>query len=250
MKRLIGILLLSTLLTACVTETSGPPPIQAAPPEAQLQSLVDLAVGYIRNRDYNRAKDILNRALRIDPESAQAHNAFGLVYQLEGDDELADIHFRQATTDRSYSRAFNNYGAFLFSQGRFDEAIEMLQIAANDRFYENRPLVFENLGRAHLRLGNKEAAEQAFMRSTRLNPRQGRALLEMAHLRYEQRNYVEARSYYRRFVNSSDQNARSLLLCVRISRIFNDTDSEASCALTLRNIFPASDEYKQLEATQ
>ncbi len=250
MKRVLSILLLSTVGTGCVTETTGPAPLQAAPPAEQLQALVDLSIGYLRNRDYNRAKENLNRALAIDPNSAQAHNAFGLVYQLEGDDDLADAHFRQATADRSYSRAYNNYGAFLFAQQRYKEAIEKLEVAAQDRFYENRPLVFENLGVAYLRLGDVENAEQAFARATRLNPGQPRALLEMAHIRFDQKNYIEARQYYRQFVNSSSQNARSLLLCVRISRIFNDTNSEASCELTLKNIFPASEEYKQLEASK
>ena len=196
------------------------------------------------------SKDNFIKALKIDPNSPQAHNAFGLVYQLEGDDEQADIHFKKATADQSYSRAFNNYGAYLFTQGRYQEAIEKLEVAANDRFYENRPLVFENLGVAYLQMNNQEAAEQAFTRATRLNPNQSRALLELAHIRYDEKNYVESRYFYRQFVGSSQQNARSLLLCVRISRIFDDTDSEASCELTLKNIFPVSEEYKQLEASK
>ncbi len=250
MKRLLAGLLLTGLLSGCVTETTGPAPLQAAPAAEQLQALVDLAIGYIRNRDYNRAKENLNRALSLDPNSAQVHNAFGLVYQLEGDDELADSHFSRATTDRTYSRAYNNYGAFLFAQGRYQEAIDKLEVAAEDRFYDNRPLVFENLGVSYLRLGDTENAERAFARATRLNPGQPRALLEMAHIRFEQKNYIEARQYYRQFVGNSNQTARSLLLCVRLSRIFNDTDSEASCQLTLKNIFPASEEYKQLEASR
>ena len=250
MIRSLPVLCFVLLLSACVTETVGPPLIKPAAPEAQLQALVDLSIGYIRNRDYNRAKENLNRALKIDPNSPQAHNAFGLVYQLEGDDEQADIHFKKATADQSYSRAFNNYGAYLFTQGRYQEAIEKLEVAANDRFYENRPLVFENLGVAYLQMNNQEAAEQAFTRATRLNPNQSRALLELAHIRYDEKNYVESRYFYRQFVGSSQQNARSLLLCVRISRIFDDTDSEASCELTLKNIFPVSEEYKQLEASK
>jgi type IV pilus assembly protein PilF len=248
MKRLV-VVLLSLTLAGCVTETSGPQPPQAASETDQIQALVDLGMGYVRNRDYIRAKEVLLRALEIDPNSHPAHNALALVHQVEGDYKLAELHFKRATTDRSYSRAFNNYGAFLFSEGRFREAVEKLEIAAEDTFYENRPLVFENLGVAYMRLGDQANAERSFVRAARLNPTMPRALLELAHMRYEQQNYVESRQYYRQFVNSSEQSARSLLLCVRLSRIFSDADSEASCRLSLRNIFPASDEYKELEAS-
>ena len=248
MNRIL-ILLFAMLLNGCVTETSGPQPPQAASLDDQIQALVDLGMGYVRNRDYIRAKEALSRALEIDPSSRPAHNAFALVHQVEGDYDLAEYHFKRATTDRTYSRAYNNYGAFLFSQGRFQEAVDKLEVAAEDTFYENRALVFENLGVAYNRLGDREKAEQAFVRAARLNPRMPRALLELAHMRFDEQNFVESRQYYRQFVSVSEQSARSLLLCVRLSRIFSDADSEASCALSLRNIFPASDEYKELEAS-
>lgn len=245
--RIALLLVTVVLLAGCVTETSGPQ-LKPASPEKQMQTLVDLGIGYIRNGEYSRAKDNLNRALTIDPDSPQVHNAFGLVFQLEGETKLADSHFRQATSDKSFTRAFNNYGAFLFAQGRYREAIDQLNVAANDQFYPNRPQVYENLGVAYAQLGEMSNAEDAFIRATKLNPTQGRALLEMADIRYKQQNYVESRDYYRRYVNSSSQSARSLSLCVRLARIFKDENSEASCALTLRNIFPASNEAKMLEA--
>ena len=248
--RQLTILVIAVLLAGCVTETKGPQQMQPASPEKQLQTLVDLGVGYIRNGEYARAKDNLNRALAIDPNSPRVHNAFGLVFQLEGETDLADRHFRKAISDKSYTRAFNNYGAFLYAEGRYREAIEQLKVAGEDQFYQNRPQVYENLGVSYMQLGDMENAEAAFLRATQLNTSQGRALLEMAEFRYRQQNYVEARDYYRRHVNSSSQSARSLWMCVRLARVFGSENDEASCSLTLKNIFPASDEAKLLEASR
>ncbi len=250
MIRVLPIILVLGLLAGCVTETRGPQPLKPAPPEKQVQTLVDLGIGYIRNRDYARAKDNLTRALEINPNSPQAHNGFGLVYQLEGEDELAESHFKKAIANRNYTRAFNNYGAFLFAQGRYRESVEMLEVASQDRLYQNRPSVFDNLGVAYQRLGENEKAEAAFLRATQLNSQQGRALLELAEIRYGQKNYIESRAYYRRHVANSSQSSRSLWLCIRLSRIFDDNDAEASCALVLKNVFPASDEYKWYEASK
>lgn len=249
MNRLLVVLAFSALLSACVTEVTNPQN-QPASKEKQVQTLVDLGIGYIRNGEYARAKDNLNRALSLNPNSSKVHNAFGLVFQLEGENDLADMHFRTAANDKTYTRAINNYGAFLYSQGRFREAIDQLKIAGEDQFYQNRPQVYENLGVAYTQLGEISNAEASFIRATQLNPNQGRALLEMSEIRYQQQNYVEAQDYYRRHVASSSQSSRSLWVCIRIARVFSNENDEASCSLRLRNIFPASKEAKLLEATQ
>jgi type IV pilus assembly protein PilF len=93
-------------------------------------------------------------------------------------------------------------------------------------------------------LERRGEAEQAFTRSVQLNPGQSRALLEMTDIRLQQRNYVEAQGFYSRYNQSARQNARSLWLGVQLARIFDQQDEAASYALLLKNIFPASAEYK------
>ena len=66
----------------------------------------------------------------------------------------------------------------------------------------------------------------------------------MTDIRLQQRNYVEAQGFYSRYNKSARQNARSLWLGVQLARIFDQQDEAASYALLLKNIFPASAEYK------
>ena len=63
-----------------------------------------------------------------------------------------------------------------------------------------------------LQLGKREEAESYFSRSLRLDGRQPRALLELAMMAYEDKQYVPAKRYYDSFSQMSDQTARSLLL--------------------------------------
>ena len=234
------------LLGSCVTEVSGPR--SKADPEKQLQSYIDLGVGYIRNGEYARAKENLTTALELDPKSPEAHHAFGRLFQVEGDYDLAETHFKRAISlDRNFTQAQDTYGAFLYGQERYEEAIEHLIIAADDRLYQNRAQVFENLGVCHAKLGNVDEAQSAFLRATQLNPKQSRALLELAEIRYTQRNFVESRSYYRRHTSASSQSARSLLLCVKLAVVFDKRDDAASGSLTLRNVFPNTAQYREYE---
>jgi type IV pilus assembly protein PilF len=239
----LALIMTVLLLAGCVTE--GGQPKRKVNTEAQVESLLGLGVGYIRNQEYGRAKENLTKALSIDPTSASAHNLFGLLFQLEGEPDLAEDYFQRAIRlDPKFSMARNNYGAFLFEQGRYLEAIEQLEICAEDRLYGARSMVFENLGVSYQQLSRFEAAEVAFTKSLQLNPSQGRALLELAEIRFEQRRYKESDQLLQRYDMLAQPSARSLWLGIRLARLFNKTDDEASQALALKNIFPTSKEYQ------
>ena len=243
-----GWLLAGLLLSGCVTETTGS--VWESDPKRELRARVDLGVGYLSTNEFGRAKENLVKALEIDPDSAEAHNAFGVLFKMEGEVELSEEHFKKAlSSNRHFTQARNNYAAFLFEVGRYEDAVKQLRIASEDRLYQRRPQVFENLGVSLLHLNGIAEAEEAFMRSVQLNPKQPRALLELADIRFSQQNYVEARSYFRRHQGVAGQSSRSLWLCIQISRIFGAEDKEASCSLVLRNIFPASEEYKSYRLT-
>ncbi len=249
MKSLIKATMLVSLLAlgGCVTETSTRIEPAGVPAEI-VKGQLDLGIGYLRNGDYTRAKEKLNRALEIDPRNSAVLATFGMVFQLEGEYELADKYFRDAVRFAPESaQARNSYGAFLFAQQRYEEAIKQLSVASEDRFYPNRAVVFENLGRAYKRTGDMDAAKASFTRAQRLNPDQARALLELAEMSYEEQDYVRAREFYTRHHRVAPATSRSLWLCVRISRIFGDDNQEASCAEALEGIFPASDEYRQFK---
>ena len=242
--RLMIIFVIAGLLTACASNNQRSNELPAVVAEA-VQSQHDLGVGYLRNGDYQRAKEKLNRALEMDPKNAKVHGTFGLLFQLEGEPQLAERYFKSAVRyDPDSAQVRNLYGAFLFSQRRYPEAITHLSRASENRFYPNRPSVFENLGVAYLRVGDPSNAEHAFTRAVQLNPEQPRALLELATLRFEQRNYAEARTLYRRHTTVAPKSPKTLLLCIRLSRIFKDSNEEASCAEALEGIYPNSQEYQ------
>jgi type IV pilus assembly protein PilF len=237
----IGLVLLSGCASSTDNKTDSPP----QNPE-MLQRHLDLGIGYLRQGDYQRAKEKLNKALEIDPKNGVVHATFGVLFQLEGENDLAEKYFKNAVRyDPDSAQARNSYGAFLFADKRYKEAVEQLEIASENRFYVNRPTVFENLGVAYTRLGDLESADYAFTRAVQLNPEQARALVELAQIRFEQRKYTEARQLYTRHARVAQTSPKTLWLCIRLARIFGDHNEEASCGEALEGIYPASDEYRK-----
>ena len=96
-----------------------------------------------------------------------------------------------------------------------------------------------------LMMNERAEAKAYFERALRLDVRQARALLEMAELSYEDKNYVQARTYYDSYVAVSEENARSLLLGSRLATIFHDRDKAASLGLQLKRLYPGTPEYQQ-----
>lgn len=243
----VPLVFIMSLLSGCVTTTTGYMAREIDPAQV-VDKLNDLGIGYLRQGNYTKSKENLRRALELDPSSSVTHTTFGVLFEREGEFKLAEEHFRQAVHhDPEYSRARNNYGAFLFARGRYEDAIRQLSVASEDRFYPLRPQVYENMGVCYQKMGESVKSEAAFLKAIQLDFSRTRALLELAIIRYDQQDFTEAKRLYERHITVTQQSSRSLWLCIRLARTFDDLDKEASCTLVLKNIFPASEEFKQFQ---
>jgi type IV pilus assembly protein PilF len=234
---------LALLISGCITtETGGP---QVATTKQKSQAFLELARGYLEKRDYVNARRPLEQALRVDPTSAEAHVLMASVYLADGDTELAEGEYKDALRhEPRNAMARNNYGSFLFSEGRYKEAAQQLKVAADDTSYVRRGQAYENLGFTQLKLNQAADAEQSFLRALMLNAAQPRSALELADLYFKAGDFVRSTEYFDTFNAMARPTARSLWLGVRLSRVRGDEDRVSSFALALKNLFPDSPEYR------
>lgn len=248
-----GIVLLMTLLlmlSGCVTETTSRL-AQNKNPDKAVKAYVDAGMLYMQRNKMENAHRSLKRAYDIKPDDASVNNALALFFSIEGDKKLAEKHYRQAiSADERNSQARNNYAAFLFEQGRNEDAIEQLEMVTKDYLYDRRSTAFENLGVCYLKINDPEQAEQAFNRGLKLNPDMPLALLEMAQLKFDQKAYKTAAAYLASHEKLSRPSPRQLWLGIRLQQVLGDKDKQASYELALRNMFPDSTEYKAYMAAK
>jgi len=242
--------LLAGLLAGCVSSGNVDPMRTEQGRSEARDAYVQLGIGYLQQGEAGRAKTPLRKALELDPRSAGAHAALALVFQSEMENDLADQHYREALSSRNDARILNNYGSFLFEQKRYAEALERFTQASSDNLYPERARVFQNMGMAALQLGQKDKAETYFTRALRLDSRQPIALLELALMAYEEKQYVPSKRYYDSFSQLSEQNARSLLLGIRLAKVHEERDKAASLALQLKRLYPGTTEYQHFLSEQ
>lgn len=244
MIRILRLICVAALLTGCVTESTGGS--KPAPPGEQLRAHLDLARGYLEKRDWNRAREPLERALQIDPRSAEAHTLMAVLYQAQKEPDRAEQYYRQALRyDPSNAMALNNYGSFLYSRGRFEEALGPLRRLVENPDYRERAQAYENLGFAELRVGNEERAGVAFERALSFGSVLPRSGMELARLAFESGDYSAARTYYDMYRGRARRTPANLCLGLRLARVAGDENQQASHEIALRNLFPDSAEAKR-----
>lgn len=231
------------LLTGCVTEVSNPI-FQEKNPEEAASISVKAGMEYLKAGLYDRAHYHFNRALKLNPKSAETHNSMALLYKTTGEVELEESHYKKAVRyDKNYVVVRNNYGAFLYRVGRYKEAIKHLQKAADDSSYESRTAALVNLGLCAAQLERFDLAENSFKKALKINGQLSRPYLELADIYYFQNRFEEADRSIKIFGSRARHTPRSLWLGIRIAQFVKDKNAEASHILALKNLYPNSEEY-------
>ena len=102
------------------------------------------------------------------------------------------------------------------------------------------------MGRCYRELGQDEAAQKAFIKALRLNPRAVLPNLELADLYFQEDRARLAWDYYQQYVQRSDrQSARSLLLGAQLASTLDYKDQLSSYALALENLYRRSPEFRE-----
>lgn len=240
---------LTVILSGCVTETTGKPlrPIDKA---KALELHIKLAQGYVDKGNRESARHHLRKAYDIDKGSAEATAVQAMLYQLEGEPKLAEESFKKAIKGKkNFTLARNNYGVFLFQAKRYEQALEQFEAAAADLDFDGRAQALVNVGRTALQLGNNEKAKSAFEHASILDRNLTEAFIELADMNFQRQEYADAKKNLDRHMALGQPSARSLLLGIRLERVFGNKDKEASYLLMLKNRFPYSKEYLEYKQT-
>jgi tetratricopeptide (TPR) repeat protein len=114
----------------------------------------------------------LQKALELNPDYPEAHNAMGILLHLAFNrPEEAIQHYNKALELRpAFSDAKTNLANVYLSQARYDEAIKLYESALNDMLYLTPFIAQGNLGWALYKKGQTERALQSIKAAVTTNP--------------------------------------------------------------------------------
>lgn len=253
------LMLLGMATVACSSQQIIPaPPSSTTPggsgktaktPQESAAIWVQLGQHYLEQGKLELAKEDLQKALKFDPKSVDAHTVMATLYDRVGDRTSAEQHYREAADLSPATGATNNnYGLYLCKLGRFDQAQKRFDLAKADGFYSARDLVYLNSGTCILLAnGSLDAAEDDFRRAVEINPKNGQALYQLASVLYQKNDYFKARAFIQRFDALGQASPDALLLARNIEVKLGNTGAARDYAQRLREQFPDSTQTRSLD---
>ncbi len=242
-------LLLGALNTACssLPEEEERPRTRSPLTNQQASSIyVDKGVNYMESGQYEIALQDMQKAIELDDENSEAHNALAVLYQRIDDRSQADSHFREALSLKSDNfGARNNYGRFLCLNERPQEAFEQFALVIGTKLYGQPWIPLTNAGVCAHAIGQLPQAESYLRKALSANPGFPPALLELARLSRETGQAIAARGFLQRYLSASGPSPEALMLGIEIEMGLGDSQAAADYMQTLRSKFPDSTEVMQ-----
>ncbi len=201
--------------------------------------IVGAAYGYLpRQEAITKASNAINKALELDPTSAEAYNSLAyLKFRLEWDWKEAEKNFRKAIDlQPGYASAYERYALFLGCMGRTDEAIKFMEKA-----YKLDPLspsVSTGVGRMYHFAGYYDKAIKQYEKTLKMNPDYVEAEFALS-ITYEQKKmFDKAILHLKKSIKLS--NGRLIMIAI-LGRIYAKTGN-------IQDALKVKDELKKLQS--
>ncbi len=240
LKKIIIITLIFVALSACST-TQDNESENRYHPKAAARFNMQLGIAYLQAGKNERAKSKLLTALAQDPNSAAINNAMAYFLEKTGQPNLSEEYYKHALRIApSEGAALNNYGAFLCRHKRYAEAEKHFLKAVKDGAYIQAAEAYENAGLCALENKQEMFAEKYFIKALERDPTRVNALIELADLSYQHKDYEKAHKYLERYNEQQSDNARSSSLSLRVAKKLGLHKEEAKYASLLKKNFTKS----------
>ncbi|WP_417762136.1 type IV pilus biogenesis/stability protein PilW [Shewanella sp.] len=204
-----------------------------------------LGLAYLRKGDSEQAKLNLDKAMQYAPEMEQVNVAMAYYFESVGELQKAEETYDRAIDTRDATGdAANNFGVFLCKQGKYEKSERMFLRAIDTPKYTRTASSYENLGICMRKAGDDTKAKQYFSMALKYEPHRRVALLEMAQLEVESRNFKAAKRMLQQYNKVATMSAQSLATAIKIENGLGDVEAAKRNGVLLLAKFPSSPQAK------
>ncbi|MCH8550560.1 MAG: hypothetical protein LAT62_01405 [Natronospirillum sp.] len=241
LQSLLAGLMLMALMAGCASVGT-----QASPEDSETaQRYVDIGFRHIEFDNRQQARRAFREAMSLDSNVSGSYLGMAMVYQAEGEPELAEDYYQRALSMSDQTEYRHAYAQFLFRQGRIEESEQRYREVTGDPDYVNRGAAFEDLAVLNLFQGDRESAKIHFDRAIVLNRMLPMPYWHLANLHLSEGNYDRAMQYYEGFeslvsADVMDHTEDSLILGLRVTEAVEREETYSGLLEILQDRFPES----------
>jgi len=244
----LPVILLISLLSACAGQTPKEQKKEKTDKQGAVIN-VQLAAGYIQRGEWEVAKNKLEKAIKLDKEYVPAYTTMAVLMSMINKPLEAENYYLEALDLAPKNPELqNNYGTFLCKNGKYKEAFEQFEKAINNAFYDTPEVAHANYGYCLLQSSKPDykKTEEHLRFALKANPKLVSALLAMAELGIDTRQYLMARAYTQRYHALVKANAHSLWVQIQAEYALGDKEYFLQLSKKLIKRFPQSEEVALL----
>lgn len=204
---------------------------------------LELAANYFESGKTTVALDEVKQSLATDPKYADAYNLRGLIHMRLNDYAQAEDSFVRALSESPQNFAIvHNYAWLLCQQERYAEADQQFERALASRTYAMRSKTLMTQGLCRVKAGEKETAENAFLKAYELDVTNPIVAYNLANLLLQRGELSRAQFYIRRLNNTDLADSASLWLGIKVEHALGDSVALGQLASQLKRRFSDSRE--------
>ncbi|AUZ05775.2 MULTISPECIES: type IV pilus biogenesis/stability protein PilW [Vitreoscilla] len=247
--KIASILAVSFLaLSACSSsKLKEPTKAEKAQDLARIQN--QLAIEYMNAQDYRAAIEAIDKSLAIDSRSLNALLTRAEIYHyLKMTDKAEESYQRALSIEPNSAEVNNNYGWYQCNTlGRIAESLTHFDVALADPTYPTPFIAYYNKGICSARLGQYAQGEALLKQALAANPQFTVANKELARLKMNEGQDALANTYFKIYQSQIQRlSADDLLLGWQISHRVGHIQAAAEYEMQLRSTYPYSDELRQM----
>lgn len=190
---------------------------------------ISLGIGYLKNKQYTKAREELETALKLQPHNPEALLQMGILYQEMGEPNQALARFQAVLRlPNPPEEVYNQISTVYKQQGDDAAAFEVIKRAVE--MNPNSAKLQYYLGNAYRRQKNDVRAIDAYINAIRLNPKLPEARFNLGMLYLGRKQVQDAILQFRDVVQLRPDDFETYIFLGRSYRQLNQTD-EALAAL-------------------
>ncbi len=169
----------------------------------------NMGVSYLQKKDAEKAIVYLNRAAKMNPKNFQIFHALGIAYSMLGELNQAESYFKIAISlNPAYGPSHNLLGVVYTQKGLYKKAEEEFKKALDDIAYPTKEVVYLNMAKLYLKMGNREKAISALDQAILLNREYSPAYALKGYIFALEGDYERAKELYKTAIEKDKENGR------------------------------------------
>lgn len=233
---LLAICGLVSTLVACAPDPK--PTYEAWSTKERAQTQVDLGFSYLQRDKLEIARESFKTAIEVDPASSEAYHGLGLVEAKSLNLKKAREHLKRSVDlDGTNIAAVSDYAIMLCQDGSARKGVDVLERNVKDLDLLSTRLAFARCYQADNQI---DKAVIAYKEVLEMNPKSTQALLSLAHLNYDSKNFLSASAFLQRYFYTNTISSDALLLAANVEHTLDNPEERDYYTQQLWSRYPRS----------